>query len=185
MPDVKFKTPLSIDDLSVLVDYDSDSGKLYFKSRGPEWFSKPHYCDIWNNRYSGKEAFNSLTVSGYLRGVILNQTLYTHRVAWALYYKSWPKDFLDHIDGDKKNNVIANLREVSRVGNGRNQKVSARNVSGVQGVCWHKSHSKWYARIGDHGGQINLGYFDDIEEAIVARDLAKASLGFHPNHGRL
>lgn len=50
---------------------------------------------------------------GYRR-IMLDYKMYlAHRIIWLLHYKEWPKGFIDHIDGNPRNNKLENLRDVS------------------------------------------------------------------------
>ncbi len=95
-----------------------------------------------------------------------------------------PSGEIDHINGDRTDNRICNLRDVTSAGNSCNRRRQDRNTSGVTGVAWDKRASRWQARIGLNGKQKYLGYFDSLDEAVAARKAAELELGFHPNHGR-
>lgn len=91
---------------------------------------------------------------------------------------------IDHINGIKDDNRIANLRQVSDEENARNKKRHFRNKSGVMGVTWSKADKKWRVRIGVSGKYKCLGSFHSLEEAISVRKKAEHDLGYHENHGR-
>jgi len=95
---------------------------------------------------------------------------YVHRLV-ALHFISNPenKKYVDHIDGDKTNNKIENLRWATSRENAANARMPTTNTSGVKGVSWDKSRSKWMVRISINGKQTNLGYFSTIEEATEVR----------------
>lgn len=99
-----------------------------------------------------------------------------HRVAWAIHYGEWPKSDIDHIDGDKKNNRINNLRTALPAENLRNKKKTKANKSGLKGVSWDASRGRWRAVIAKNGRQKFLGYFDDIEHGHAAYVAASASM---------
>jgi hypothetical protein len=116
-------------------------------------------------------------------GMILNKPHQAHRVAWAIHFGEWPK-FIDHINGDKTDNRIENLRAVSFVENTRNRKRPTNNSSGHAGIYWHTKERRWVARIGDGAGRKRLGSFLNLDDAVAARRKAEVDLGYHPNHGR-
>ena len=120
---------------------------------------------------------------GYIQISINNKRYLAHRVAWMMVHDAWPKEQIDHINHDKSDNRIANLREVTHQENCRNTSLSKANNSGVTGVCWYKPTEKWRAYIVVNGEQINLGYFKDFFEAVCARKSAENKHNFHANHG--
>lgn len=109
--------------------------------------------------------------------------MYAQRLAFVLMGEPLPAE-VDHIDQDSLNNRWANLRGVNHRANCMNQKMNARNTSGHMGVHWDKSRNKWCASIKVKQKKIALGRFNDIADAITARQKAEKQYGFHPNHGR-
>ena len=91
---------------------------------------------------------------------------------------------IDHENGDRSDNRIANLRDVPPSENMRNVKRHITNTSGHVGVFWYKPRNKWVARITVNYTLHHLGYFTDIADAIAARKAAEIFYGFHKNHGR-
>jgi len=79
------------------------------------------------------------------------------------------KPSADHIDNDKKNNDIKNLRWATSKENSQNRKISNRNTSGAKGVTWVKNANKWLAQIKIDGINIYLGLYDTLEDAKEAR----------------
>lgn len=96
----------------------------------------------------------------------------------------WP-DFIDHINGDKADNRITNLRSIVKQENHRNMKRFSSSSTGVTGVTRHHQTNKWRAYITVNQKQLSLGCFERIDDAIAARKAAEAAHGFHPNHGRI
>lgn len=121
---------------------------------------------------------------GYIQVRIGDTKYYTHRLAWLWVYGYIPEKEIDHIDGNRSNNNIDNLREVTSQENSRNRSKSNINKSGHVGVIWNKNASKWQSYIKVCGEQIYLGVFQDKNDAIVARKIAEREYGFHQNHGR-
>ena len=103
-----------------------------------------------------------LTSKGYLRTHFQGREYKLHRLAWLLHYGVWPSTQLDHIDNDKQNNRINNLRECSTSVNCANQ-LGARvnNKLGLQGVHHIKSSNKYRAMF--RGA--SLGCFDTADTA--------------------
>lgn len=165
------------------LSYDPDTGIFRWKEAGPEFFMTQRAFKTWNGRYAGTEAGN-LDVTGYSRIGFRGKLPLAHRLAWLMVKCVWPERFLDHIDGDKTNNRILNLREVDGFQNQRNCPKRKDNSSGVTGVSFKKKSGKWAANISLDGKQRHLGYFNTKEDAIAVRKAAERTHGYHKNHGR-
>jgi len=121
------------------------------------------------------------------RTISIEKEMYQeHRLIWCWYYGVDPGSYeVDHINGNKKDNRIENLRLVDRKGNSRNHPMKKNNTSGHTGVSWVGRLNKWRAYINEDYKQVGLGYYDTLEEAIQVRKEAEKSMGFHDNHGRI
>ena len=97
-----------------------------------------------------------------------------HRLAWLYVYGRWPADQIDHRNGVRDDNRIDNLREATLSENQQNRKPNSNNVSGHQGVGWQIRSGKWQARIRINGVLTHIGLYEDIKDAIAAREEAKA-----------
>ena len=75
---------------------------------------------------------------------------------------------VDHIDRDRSNNKIENLRAATSTQNQGNRSLNKTNTSGFRGVGWHKKYNKWVARISINGKLKNIGQFNCIEDAKAA-----------------
>lgn len=122
---------------------------------------------------------------GYRRIVINGRQYQEHRLAWLYVYGDWPEYTIDHINGDKADNRIANIRDVPIKENCRNQSLSKNNSSGVNGVTFCKRLKKWKATIAAGASNEHLGYFDTKREAAAARASANNKHKYHQNHGKL
>ena len=80
---------------------------------------------------------------------------------------------VDHINHNKMDNRKSNLRVCKQNNNSANCKVSKNNTSGVTGVCWNNKRNKWEAKIMVNRKTINLGRYNNFEEAVVARKQAE------------
>ncbi len=120
--------------------------------------------------------------NGYLIISINGENYKAHRLAWLYVYGEMPKQ-LDHINGDKIDNRILNLRDVEHSENMKNRKKPITNTSGTIGVYWDKKNCRWYAMIMVDGKNKFLGRFTDYSEAVNARKNAEVLYGFHKNHG--
>ncbi|MFQ6183638.1 HNH endonuclease signature motif containing protein [Sinorhizobium meliloti] len=175
---------LSFAQVNSVLGYEAESGLLFWKERPRSMFTTEGSWKIWNARFAGKEAFTSFK-DGYKRGCIFYRHVRAHRVAWMLSHGVWPSGEIDHIDGDRANNKLENLRDVPGAENRKNARRPRNNISGVVGVSWRKDTRKWSARV-KIGGRVKcLGDFKSFDEAVATRKLAESKYGFHENHGRL
>lgn len=86
-----------------------------------------------------------------------------HRLAWLLHYGEWPKHHIDHINGLRTDNRVANMRDVTSQQNSFNRHGDKRNKSGFPGVRLDKKTGKWKACIQIDGKKRHLGYFTGID----------------------
>lgn len=156
--------------------YEPDTGRLI-------WIYNEKMSTRWNSRWSDVPA-GRISMCGYSQISIYGTRYPAHRIIWAMNYGAWPTDEIDHIDGDRLNNRLENLRNVSRTENARNMALRVDSTSGATGVCWDKNRTKWTAQIRINGIRINLGRFALFEDALAARKSAEKAFGFHANHGR-
>ncbi|HYD58974.1 MAG TPA: HNH endonuclease signature motif containing protein [Noviherbaspirillum sp.] len=101
-----------------------------------------------------------------------------HRLAWLYVCGEWPKNEVDHINGVRSDNRIANLRDVSRRTNNENRREAQCNnrSSGLLGVTWSGRHKKWAASIRVNRKNKHLGLWETKEEAHEAYVCAKRRL---------
>lgn len=128
------------------------------------------------HKKSGLIASPNSICKGYRTIHIDGKNYKQHRVIFLYYHGYLPKA-LDHIDRDKLNNNIDNLRPSTRNGNNHNVGISKANTSGYKGVYWHKPRKKWRAMIKINRKQITLGRFNTKEEAALAYN--KAAKKYH------
>ena len=154
---MKNKT-VSYDELHRLFHYDPDTGLLVRRKN----------CQI----------VGTLHAEGYLT-ISINKKFYlVHRVVWFMHHGYWTENDIDHINRIRHDNRIENLREVSRSCNIRNSGNYKTNTSGVKGVSWSKSHQKWNAYICVNKKLSSLGFYDKIENAVIARFRAELLYGW-------
>jgi hypothetical protein len=92
-----------------------------------------------------------------------------HRIVWLFAYGEFPDGFLDHIDGNRQNNSIKNLRRCNQSQNAANKrKTTKKKSSKYKGVTFRKDSKKWRAIIRIRGLSISLGSFSSEEEAAKA-----------------
>lgn len=180
---------LTLELLHKILTYDSETGDFYWKHRPRDTFKTLRACNIWNTKFANKKA-GCRAKRGYkssddyckIEITIFDRNRFAHRLAWFMYYGEWPKDQIDHINGDATDNRIENLRDVSIKENGRNRSINANNKTGVMGVS--KRNGKFRASIRVDGKSKDLGLYDTLEDASAARKEAEIEYGFHENHGR-
>lgn len=123
------------------------------------------------------DAAGTVDSRGYLVIRVGGKQRSAHRLAWLYVHGVWPDFHIDHIDGNKLNNRIANLRDVSVSVNLQNQKRPRSNSSsGLLGVSLCRQTGKWLAGIGINGRRKALGRFDSPEQAHAVYLEAKRRL---------
>lgn len=143
------------------VSYDPETGLMYWiKSRS-------------NRALVGSRFGANKDSKGYYRSVWEGKQYRTHRLAWFHYYGEMPNGVIDHINRNKLDNRINNLRIADATLNARNASISKNNTSGHVGVTWHKGAGKWIAQINVNRKNIYLGCHENIEDAINARKQAE------------
>jgi len=165
---------LTQEQLVNLVSYDPSSGVFKYRYRKD---SRGRVL-----KRSG-EVVGSLAQQGYLVVRINYKLYYLHRLVWLYMYGCMPTGCIDHINHDKADNRLRNLRDVSNRENLLNLRLSKSNTSGHHGVCLHKQSGKWLARIKVYGKNLSLGLFSDIGEAAKARAEEDKKYGFTINLG--
>lgn len=164
--------------LDDFLEYDPLTGSLTWKWRAPVNAK----TRSWNTRWAGKAALASLDSStGYLTGGFQGKKLLAHRAAFAIAHGRWPDGDVDHLNGNRSDNRLTNLREATRLQNSRNRRMDSRCKTGTMGVTMRGT--RWIARINVNGRGRYIGMFPTKEDAIAARKNAEIILGYHENHG--
>ena len=143
---------ISINELKEILDYDPNTGIFTWK------------VNIAKNKFAGSIAGN-VNNNGYYVITLYRKTYSAHRLAWFYVYGNWPIKDIDHINGNRIDNRIINLRECNQSENQQNRKINKNNSSGYIGVSYHKKEKKWRSRIKVNNKLINLGSFDTPELA--------------------
>ena len=170
---------------SGMVMYDSESGSMVWLPKAPDAKDSAR----WNARYANRES-GTIDDKGYRRILFRFDKkqafkIRAHRLAWFIIYGTLPSGEIDHINQDKSDNRISNLRDVPKELNQRNGTRKSNNTSGIPGVTWHKQRKKWCAQVSVLGIHYHIGLFNDINDADIAVREFRAKHGFTENHGRV
>ena len=143
---------LTAEQLKTTLDYDAESGVFTWKIRPSKAVKAGDVAGCVEKRI------------GYITIGIAGRIYKAHRLAWLYTHGEWPKGLIDHINGNKADNRICNLRDVFADGNSQNvRKPNVRNKSGFMGVIWFQN--KWRASMSVNGKSKWLGDYSTPEEA--------------------
>ena len=145
-----------------ILAYKADAGMFFWKKH-----KKP-----------GQSLAGGICPQGYWRIKINGKSYKAHRLAWLLSYGVWPSKMIDHINGNKLDNRLSNLRLADNAANQMNRfKACATNkTAGYLGVNYNQMAGRYAARLQFQGKRIHIGYFDTPEEASQAYNARKAAL---------
>lgn len=125
---------------------------------------------IWKIR-SGRAATGhvagTMDVHGYKTVRFSGKTYKVHRLVFLWHHGFLPEE-VDHVNMNRSDNRVENLRSASTSQNQANRRARSVNASGLKGVTWKPRHQKWEARIGVNGRLIYIGLFDSPEKAHAA-----------------
>lgn len=154
---------LTYERLKEVLSYDCESGEFTWKKNiGSRAKQGAKAGRIWRGQY---------------RRISIDGTEHqAHRLAWLYAYGEWPVGEVDHINRQKADNRLINLRCVGRSGNQQNKGTPANNTSGVKGVHWHKRDQVWVAAITVNNNKKRLGNFKSLSAAEDAYNAAKRQL---------
>ncbi len=146
------------DDVKAMMAYDPQTGNFIWKVR------------------RGQAAVGKIAGTphnqGYIQIKVGEKVILAHRLAWFVTYGEVPSCDIEHINGNKLDNRIANLRLATRSQNMANKGPNRNSRSGLKGVYYFKRTGKWVAGFRKDGLRIHVGYFDTAEEAAEAHRVA-------------
>lgn len=157
------KLPIAPEALKASLNYDSETGNLYRISNRQGGFKIGALAGYKHH-------------SGYIYIKVNGKTYAAHRLAWLFHYGEIPDGEIDHINCNKSDNRIINLRLSDRKGNVCNVGLRKDNTSGVKGVSWHRECGKWVAYVRHNGRKIYVGLFSELSDAADAVSEMRKSL---------
>jgi HNH endonuclease/AP2 domain len=151
--------------LKDLLHYDTETGVF-------TWIVTAGRHDRWK---AGRVA-GSLS-KGYLCIRVDGKLHFAHRLAWLYVYGEFPPKHTDHINGDKSDNRISNLRACSSSVNmhGVKRKLTT-NTTGHAGVSYDKTRDKYAAYAWLDNKKVFIGRYGSLEEAVSARKVAELDI---------
>lgn len=161
--------------LRELLDYNPETGYFIWRPRPMALFEGPRAGPIWHTRYCGKRAGSLSKALGYETIRVFDRAYWSHRLAWLHVTGEHPVGEIDHINGDRSDNRISNLRDVSRQINQQNMRKTISSRTMPLGVFLNerKVVRRYSASIQIDGHAKHLGYFDTPEIAHAAYVQAK------------
>jgi hypothetical protein len=155
------KNNITQEQIKSLLDYNEEAGVFYWK------------VSAANNSIKVGSVAGSLKKNGYIGIGIENKEYYAHRLAWLYVYGEFPSCQIDHINRVRSDNRLVNMRIVSNKINAQNQGLRQGSLSGFRGVNWYKKGRKWQARIHHNNKTMHVGYYDNLADAKLAREIAE------------
>ena len=153
----------------LLATFDYKNGELYWKStrKGIKAGDKAGYVN-----------------NGYVQVKFNGKDYRAHRIIFLMHHGYLPQ-YIDHIDTDRSNNSIENLRAATKAQNGHNFGVSAHNKSGYRNVHWSNKDSRWRVHLRCNGKRISCGSFVELEDAVEAAKQARQKYHGEFAHGTI
>ena len=135
-----------------------------------------------NKQYLASKPAGSIHKTGYRHVTWMGKIHKAHRLIFLMHHGYLP-EIIDHINGNKLDNRIENLREATVQQNNMNAKTKVTNKSGVKGVSWHPLGKKWMVRIMINGKDKYFGMYEDLEfAALVAQEARNKYHGAFARH---
>lgn len=162
---------IDVEKVRELLDYNAETGVITWRNN-------------WKGGVKAGDVAGYKHHTGYLMMGFMGKYVQMHRIAWCHYYGEQPKECIDHINCDRTDNRVANLRQASYNDNNKNASIRKDNTSGYKGVSWDASKGKWVASVMHNKKTYRVGSFSDPEAAYEARCKLAASLHKEfVNHG--
>lgn len=173
--------------LSECFDYNPETGLLTWRIRPVSHYSVGGHSDAHlaarcNSQYAGKPALNAIKKTGYRMGALDRITRTAHRVIWKLVNGVDPI-VVDHVNGNKADNRLCNLRNVDQRLNMRNLADSHKGSGGIRGVWRHRNGGGWQSHITDDSGAVLTMFSKHRDEAVAWRRAMEERLGYITREG--
>jgi len=162
-------------DLIDAFDYDINTGIFIAKYKSS------------NGKRKKGDIANAKTSTGYEKLSLNKETILVHRALWWLeydYLPSFPEEEIDHINHNRRDNRLCNLRLVNKTSNQKNASIRTDNKTGKTGVSWNSRDKIYTVAMSINGKTKYLGCSKTLEVAEEIRDKANKDYKFHNNHGK-
>ena len=116
-------------------------------------------------RLANERPITSKNAGGYIQVWLKPKMYYGHRLAWLYVYGELPPGLIDHINCDRSDNRIANLRIADNTQNLANARIRSDNASGYKGIWFNKLRNTWHAMVECRGEKHYLGTFASPDAA--------------------
>jgi hypothetical protein len=140
------------DKVQSLFNYDSETGIF---TRKVKTTAKTKIGDVVG--YDNKNGYKKISID--------NKLYFSHRLAWLYVYGVWPEKGLDHINRNRSDNRLCNLRLANQSENTQNTAIRKNNTSGYKGVTFCKNTNKWISQIMINYKHIYIGKYETPEIA--------------------
>lgn len=147
--------PLTQEKLRELVEYDPGTGDF------------TRLVSVSPRALAGRKC-GDIDGKGYVRLRVDGARYLAHRLVWFYIYGAWPENEIDHINGDRTDNRLVNLREATRAQNAWNARGWRKSASGLKGVSKSCGEGRWRARALLNGKEKQIGTYSTREEAEKA-----------------
>lgn len=161
---------VDINAVKSLLKYEAETGLFtYVKDRGRQRKAGDVAGRVTKQSNCSGGGYRFITI----RANGVRHEIHAHRLAWFYVHEVWPADQLDHINGNRDDNRLANLREATASQNGANRGAQRNNTSSVKGVSFHKASGKWRADLQVNKVALSLGLYETRAAAAAAYELAE------------
>ena len=156
--------------LKALFDYDKNTGNFIRR-----------YTTSSNAKKNTIAGY--INKDGYVKISIDGKKYLAHRLVWLYVYGYMPTQ-IDHIDHNRANNTLHNLRDITQKENTKNTSLRKDNTTGISGIYYDKKRKSFKVQIAKDGKDLFFGRYKNFNEAVKVRNSAYFELNYHENHGK-